>query len=214
VSKEWTITPHDYLDADQVKRLRSVARERAEHAKRTGAWMAIRDHTLIEVALGSGMRASELSNLKVEDVILERNSPSIIVKRGKGGKTRVIKISEALRRHLEEYIQLRSRMPLASLPFLFLGQRGQWTRNGIGRAAKQLMALAGLPSRFSVHSLRHSYATHLLKACRNLRLVQMMLGHSSPTITTVYAQVMDSEASEAANNLFQEPPEPEPEQTF
>jgi len=87
--------------------------------------------------------------------------------------------------------------------FLFPSELGRKiTRSGIQQVFKKWAKKAGLPSHYSIHSLRHTYATNLYKASGyNLRLVQRQLGHSSPTVTQVYADVMDSDVEEALRNL-------------
>ena len=76
------------------------------------------------------------------------------------------------------------------------------TRSGIQQVFKKWAKKAGIPANYSIHSLRHTYATNLYKASGyNLRLVQRQLGHSSPTVTQVYADVMDTDVEEALRNL-------------
>ena len=88
-------------------------------------------------------------------------------------------------------------------PYLFPSERGEkMSRSGIQQIFKKWAKQAGLPSHYSIHSLRHTYATNLYKASGyNLRLVQKQLGHSSPSITQVYADVMNSDVEEALKNL-------------
>jgi len=198
----WTITPEQFLTPDQVKKLRILAQGRAEEARQTGAWHPVRDWMMVDLALSSGLRASELAALKLEDLVMDKAAPAIIVRRGKGAKLRVVKIGEELRRHIEEYLVEREAADHASSPYLLPGQRGQWTRHGIRRAFKSVAQMAGLPVRFSTHSCRHTFATLLLRASGSLRMVQKALGHSSPTTTSTYADVIDEDAQKAANRLY------------
>jgi site-specific recombinase XerD len=198
----WVVTPEQFLNMEQVKKLRDFVQARAEEARKTGGWHAVRDWMMLDLALSSGLRASELAALQVGDLVMDKASPSIIVRRGKGGRVRVVKIGEPLRQHIEEYLVEREAADRADTPCLLPGQRGRWTRHGIGRAFKNLAHQAGLPARFSIHSCRHTYATMLLRASGSLRLVQKALGHASPTTTSTYADVIDQDAQKAANRLY------------
>ena len=154
---------------------------------------------IIELALGSGLRVSEMANLKVEDLYLKRGQASIYVKYGKGGKDRVVDIGSNLKKQILEFLDYRT----MNSPYLFPSERGEkMTRSGIQQVFKKWAKKAGISSHYSIHSLRHTYATNLYKASGyNLRLVQKQLGHSSPSITQVYADVMNTDVVEALKNL-------------
>ena len=154
---------------------------------------------IIELALGSGLRVSEMANLKIEDLYLKRGQASIHVKKGKGGKDRVVDIGSILKKRILEFLEYRT----MNSPYLFPSERGEkMTRSGIQQVFKKWAKKSGLPSHYSIHSLRHTYATNLYKASGyNLRLVQKQLGHSSPSITQVYADVMNTDVVEALKNL-------------
>jgi len=83
---QWIITPDKYLTADEVKRLRKACQELALIAKSKGNQAPVRDTTIIELTLGTGLRVSELSNLKVEHLYLKKGQNSLLVKNGKGGR--------------------------------------------------------------------------------------------------------------------------------
>ena len=200
----WVVTPEQFLNLEQVKKLRALAQSKAEEARRSGRWHGIRDYMMLELALGSGLRASELASLQVGDIILDPANPTVVVRRGKGGKMRIVKVGDALIQHLREYLKYREAAGRGNSPWLLPGQRGKWTRHGVGRVFKLLARQAGLPGRFSIHSLRHTFATMLLKVSKSLRLVQKALGHSSPVTTAVYADVIDTDALKAANQLYED----------
>ena len=195
----WIITPDKYLTKDDTKHLRKTCHEGATIAKSKGIQAPVRDTLIIELALGSGLRVSEMANLKVDDIYLKRGQASIHVKSGKGGKDRVIDIGSNLKKQILEFLDYRN----TDSPYLFPSERGEkMTRSGIQQVFKKWAKKAKIPSHYSIHSLRHTYATNLYKASGyNLRLVQKQLGHSSPSITQVYADVINTDVVEALKNL-------------
>ena len=195
----WIITPDKYLTKDDTKRLRNTCHEKATIAKSRGIQAPVRDALIIELALGSGLRVSEMAYLKVEDLYLKRGQGAIYVKNGKGGKDRVVDIGSNLKKQILEFLDYRT----MNSQYLFPSERGEkMTRSGIQQVFKKWAKKSGLPSHYSIHSLRHTYATNLYKASGyNLRLVQKQLGHSSPSITQVYADVINTDVEEALKNL-------------
>ena len=195
----WIITPDKYLTKEDTKRLRKTCYEKATIAKSTGIQAPVRDALIIELALGSGLRVSEMAYLKVEDLYLKRGQGSIHVKNGKGGKNRVVDIGSNLKKRILEFLNYRTMDSL----YLFPSERREkMTRSGIQQVFKKWAKKSGISSHYSIHSLRHTYATNLYKASGyNLRLVQKQLGHSSPSITQVYADVMNTDVEEALKNL-------------
>ena len=195
----WIITPDKYLTKDDTKQLRKICHEAATIAKSKGIQAPVRDELIIELALGSGLRVSEMANLKVEDLYLKRGQVSIYVKNGKGGKDRVVDIGSNLKKQILEFLDYCN----MNSPYLFPSERGEkMSRSGIQQVFKKWAKKSGISSHYSIHSLRHTYATNLYKASGyNLRLVQKQLGHSSPSITQVYADVMNTDVEEALKNL-------------
>ncbi len=195
----WVVSPEKFLAPDDVHRLRRLLGDAATLARARGTQAAVRDQLIIELALGTGLRVSELSYLKVEDLFLKKGQNSLLVRDGKGGKQRVVQFSPGLKKLIQEFLNYIS----ANSPFLFPSQRNpHMTASGIQQVFKRWAAKAGLPKRYSIHCLRHTYATRLHKASGyNLRLVQKQLGHSSVSTTQVYADVMDSDVDQAVANL-------------
>ena len=126
------------------------------------------------------------------------------VRNGKGGKDRVVQLSSKLKKVVLEYLDYRRSGSL----YLFYSKRGeQMTRFGIGQVFKQWAQRAGLPAHYSIHSLRHTYATNLYKASGyNLRLIQQQLGHSSVSTTSVYSAVVSKDLDDALERLDEEAP--------
>ena len=196
---QWIITPEKYLNEEEVKVLRKVSSDLAIIARSKGNQTAVRNHLIIELALGTGLRVSEMTNLKVSDVHLGKGQNSLIVRNGKGGKDRVVAFSSALKNQISDYLDYR----MSQSPYLFHSERGeQMTRFGIGRVFKNIAKIAGIAEYHSIHSLRHTYATNMYKASDyNLRLVQKQLGHSSITTTSVYSDVISKDLEDALEKL-------------
>ncbi len=150
----------------------------------------VRDRAMLEVAYGSGLRVSELVNLRLNDVELEEG---FIRCRGKGGKERLVPLGGEARRWVEAYLG-RSRPRYCrrnNEPYLFLSQQGApMTRQWFGKTLKRYARSAGVAAtKVSPHVLRHSFATHLLEGDADLRAVQAMLGHARIATTEVYTHV-------------------------
>ena len=158
---------------------------------------ALRDHALVELLYGAGLRVSEAVGLQKGGVDLEQRLVRTV---GKGGKERVVPIgrqaAEALRRY---QAQGRAHLDRRHRPELFLNaQGGPLTRAGAFLILRRLAAKAGLePGRVHPHLLRHSFATHLLEGGADLRSVQEMLGHADLATTELYTHVTDRRRRDA-----------------
>ncbi|MFP4588574.1 MAG: tyrosine-type recombinase/integrase [Candidatus Bipolaricaulota bacterium] len=197
------------MSQEQVQRLKEVCRSRAQQAKKRGNKVPVRDWAILHVALDAGLRASELCNLRIRDLLLHQGQSSIIVRKGKGDKKRGVAIGKELRRHLLDFLDWKEARREGTDPkdVLFASWRGgspRMSRQAIYHVFKRWARRAGIPERFSIHSCRHTYASMLYKSSNyNLRLVQSQLGHSSIQTTQVYADVLNADAERAVNDLPQ-----------
>jgi integrase/recombinase XerD len=150
---------------------------------------ALRDRALLEVMYACGLRASEATGLEVGDVDLEEG---ILRARGKGSKERLVPIGSTAGRALGVYL-MRGRPRLAGdrlEPRLFLNHRGAGlTRQGLYKIVQRHARAAGLASKMSPHTLRHTFATHLLAGGCDLRSLQEMLGHADIATTQLYTHL-------------------------
>jgi integrase/recombinase XerD len=154
-----------------------------------GTVPGLRDRAVLETLYGAGLRVSELVGMDVDDVDLEEGSVRVL---GKGGKERDVPLGRFARDAIGAYLS-RARPSLATLrsrSALFLNQRGgRLTRQGCGKILAVHAERAGIDKRVTPHSLRHSFATHLLEGGADVRVVQELLGHASVATTQVYTLV-------------------------
>lgn len=149
-----------------------------------------RNKAIIETLYGSGLRVSELVNLRLSRIYFEDEYMLI---EGKGDKQRLVPVSENSLNEISTYIrEYRSKLVIkkGNEDILFLNRRGSgMTRVMVFYIIKELCELAGIRKDVSPHTLRHSFATHLLEGGANLRAIQQMLGHESITTTEIYVHV-------------------------
>jgi integrase/recombinase XerD len=146
---------------------------------------------LLELLYATGLRVSELVTLALAAALRD---PRFLVISGKGGKERIVPLSEPGRRSLGEYLGCRERFLSGSRPSRWLfpsrGRAGHLTRQRCGQLLKELAIAAGIdPGRLSPHVLRHAFASHLLDHGADLRSVQQMLGHADIATTQIYTHV-------------------------
>jgi integrase/recombinase XerD len=146
---------------------------------------------LIELLYATGLRISELVTLPVAAA---RRDPRFLMISGKGGKERVVPLSEPGRRALGRYLECRDHFLADARPSRWLfpsrGRAGHLTRQRAGQLLKELAIKAGVdPERLSPHVLRHAFASHLLDHGADLRSVQQMLGHADIATTQIYTHV-------------------------
>lgn len=150
-----------------------------------------RDRSMLELAYAGGLRVSELVGLRLQQVFLNEALVQVI---GKGSKERLVPIGEIAVQWLEDYL-LAVRPQLLKgqrSDVVFLNQRGSgMSRQAFWYRIKHYALLAGIQRDISPHTLRHSFATHLVNHHADLRAVQMLLGHSSLSTTQIYTHVAD-----------------------
>lgn len=147
---------------------------------------APRNRAIIETLYGCGLRVSELVELEISKVYFD---DEFVMVRGKGSKERIVPLSPVAADLIKEYLPWRNSLDIkpGESPYLFLNRRGsRLTRQMIFTIIKRLAAAAGIRKEISPHTLRHSFATHLLEGGANLRAIQQMLGHESIATTEIY----------------------------
>ncbi len=149
----------------------------------------IRDKCMLEVLYATGIRVSELVELRLNDVNFELG---YIIAYGKGSKERIVPIGDKAKNKLKEYLDtsrpklLKSRTSVN----LFVTRLGKkMTRQGFWKIVKTYSKKSGITKKISPHTLRHSFATHLLERGADLRAIQIMLGHSDISTTQIYTHI-------------------------
>lgn len=160
-----------------------------------------RNKAMLELLYATGLRVSELINLKLQDIDF---SQDIIRTFGKGSKERIIPIGDYAKEYLEKYIyEYRSSMlKRENNEYIFLNNHGkQMTRQGFFKIIKKIAKEKGINKELSPHTLRHSFASHLLKYGADLRTIQELLGHSDISTTQIYTHITNEELKQNYNNF-------------
>jgi len=197
----WSINETKYLDIKKVRKLRlALLRARASAPDKL---TTARNWFMVELGLSAGLRVEEMTDLRISDLNLNDRQPSLIVRQGKGNKSRNVYFSESFKNECLLYLSRRNKLSIKS-DYLFTNTAGrQLTRRALQKSFKKCLRLAGLESHYSIHCLRHTYGSYLYKSSNhNLRLVQEQLGHSSIRTTQIYAGVMNDEIKKAVKNLY------------
>ena len=177
----------DVLDVEEVGRLLSAASE--DKRKKKIQRKVLRDRALLELLYASGLRVSEAAGLKIPDLNQEAGFLRCV---GKGGKERVVPVGKHALSWIRRYLaEARSAFnPKAEYRQIFLNRSGRpLSRVSVWAIIKRYTQAAGIRKRITPHTLRHCFATHLLEAGADLRVVQELLGHSSISTTQIYTHV-------------------------
>jgi len=213
-----------FLEGGELDRLLEAPLKDSVGNQKTENLISLRDKALLELLFSTGMRVSELANLKINDVNLNKEEFSI---RGKGGKVRVVFLSNQARFWLKKFLDARHDMsPYIFIPLdraekgrekhnalkktahslIKIGKNDKVSTNGltprsIQRMVKRYSRAAGITKKITPHVLRHSFATDLLRNGADIRSVQAMLGHSSITTTQIYTHVTDKGLRDVYKNF-------------
>ena len=171
----------EVLTEDKIKKLISSVNLDSEFGQR--------NKTIIEVLYGTGIRVSELTDLKLSNIFFDEN---ILKVTGKGNKERFVPLGKIASIEIKKYLNDRDKLKINSKfsDILFLNRYGrQLTRSMIFKVINDYSKNAKIDKKISPHTLRHSYATHLLKNGADLRTIQLILGHESITTTEIYTHL-------------------------
>lgn len=163
--------------------------ERLLQAPDTDKPLGVRDAAMLELLYAAGLRVSELVHVKLKDINLEAGFVRIL---GKGAKERIVPIGMQAKEKIEIYLKTvrPEQLKQSSSPFVFIARADRpMTRQGFWKLLRRYAVKAGLHKNITPHSLRHSFASHLLEGGADLRAVQVMLGHVDISTTQIYTHV-------------------------
>ena len=167
----------------------------------TSKSLGVRDDALFELIYSCGLRISEACSLKVSNVHFKER---LILVHGKGDKERLVPFGEMAAQKLQKYMEeVRPELVKGrNISEVFVNYKGEpISRKGVWKRFQEMEALSGVKAK--VHTLRHSFATHLLAGGADLRSVQELLGHSDLSTTTIYTHVTDTQLEEAHKKYFE-----------
>ncbi|HAF08273.1 MAG: Tyrosine recombinase XerC [candidate division TA06 bacterium 32_111] len=164
-------------------------------------FLELRDHLIFEILYGCGIRSNELINIEDKDIDIENRI--IRIEKGKGGKERIVPFNRKVKELLIKYIPLRDRIRKSEFTNLLISRNGKKLDNSMIRkiVKKRIKDFAEI-SNISPHTLRHSFATHLLNSGADIRFVQELLGHSSIGTTQIYTHTSIERLIDVYNDSF------------
>ena len=194
-----------FLEQDELARLRRHVRGRVERAgfKLRLPWL---EWFFTELAFETGLRVAEMADLKCSDLVLSMNRPGVFVRRGKGGKSRFVRVRKQFVQVCEDYLHWKSAIgePAGNEDPVIRSSvtSRHMTTRGLQKMFERLCLRTGIEGH-SVHHSRHTYASVLYRSSgRDLQLVKSQLGHSSTKVTEVYAHVFDQDIDLAMKRLY------------
>ena len=174
----------------------AVAIADAAETQDTAPWLAARDHALLLLLYGAGLRLGEALSLNHGDLA----GGDRLTVRGKGNKERAVPLLPQIQTAINAYAKIKPFVTDAMAP-LFIGARGKRLNPGVAeRQMRRLRRQAGLPETATPHALRHSFATHLLAGGADLRALQELLGHASLSTTQLYTHVTMAQLTQTYEN--------------
>lgn len=166
----------------------------------------MREWFTVELGLNTGLRVQEMADLKCGDLFISALEASVIVRKGKGRKRRPVWINESFKKDCQFFLRWKHHFghSVENEAAVFTSEHGQLvTKRTLQESFKRIARDAGLPAYYSIHCLRHTYATHLLKASgNNFKLIKEQLGHSSIKVSEIYAGLIGSEVKKALGKLY------------
>lgn len=181
----------EFLTAEEQEQLISVFNVRY--------FNSFRNRTMIKLFLASGLRLSEMINLRWRDINLMTGQLKVV--EGKGAKDRILWISDSVVEELRIWKENQSEK-LGSCDYVFTtSNKNKLDSRNIRRMVSEYSKKAGITKNVSPHTFRHTFASDLLRATKNLRLVQKALGHEDLSTTMIYTHIVDSEFEDALKNL-------------
>lgn len=165
----------------------------------------IRNWFMVELGLLTGLRVMEMADLKIKDLVIQGEHSTVIVRRGKGSKRRDVWVNSKFKEICFEFLRLRERLGFVNVPdnYLLVSDKGMpLTTRALEKAFKKCAAEAGLRPAYSIHSLRHTYATFSLDAGVDIRFLKEQMGHASIKTTELYLALLQDKNRLALEGLY------------
>jgi site-specific recombinase XerD len=194
-----------YFTGRQIRLLREAVEERAIADLAAGKVTAVREWMVVDLLTTTGLRVSEVVDLRCGDLRTGFDESALFVRKGKGSKSRTVQIPGDLKEHLLTFLEWKGGRgeSIGDDDFLFVGQRGPWTVVAVQLIVRKYLKVLGLYQREkSVHALRHSYAVEFYRQERDLRALHKQLGHASILTTQVYADVTQEDIQNQIQGLW------------
>lgn len=202
----WIIDESKCLKEDEVNNIDTYCINSKTLALHKRKFTQIRNWFMAALGLNAGLRVQEMASLQHSNLLIDEERSSINVL-GKGNKKRSVWISSRFKELCHTYIKYKKLFGYSTDADSYLLnnlQGNKISKRALQKFFKEIVEKAGLPRHYSVHCLRHTYATFLLKASNyNYRFVQYQLGHASISTTQIYASVLESEGRKAVERLYQ-----------
>jgi site-specific recombinase XerD len=201
----WVLDESKYLNLGEVKQLRTYSKTLKQLGLEKKRFSQVRNWFMIELGLYSGLRVDEMAQLKHCNFFIDGTESSIAVL-GKGNKKRVVWINSDFKKIYKYYVKYKKMIGfnISGDSSVLNNLKGnKITKRALQKFFKIISKKAGLKSCYSIHCLRHTYATFILKTTNNdYRFLQDQLGHSSIKTTQIYAGIMENERKKDIENLY------------
>lgn len=204
-SHQWIIDESDYIHGEEVEALTKTCNRFRLYGLKHKRFSQVRSWFMVELGLNAGLRVSEMASLKCGNLLIDKSSSSIFVL-GKGNKKRAVWINSGFKKTCQIYLKYKKDFGygIGSEDILLNNLKGsKISKRALQKFFKRALKKAGLPERYHIHNLRHTYTTFLLKASNyNYRFVQQQLGHASIKTTQVYAGVIEADGRKALEKIY------------
>ena len=204
-TSQWVLDESKCLSMREVLKPRRYANRLRHQGFKNKQFSRIREWFMVELGLQAGLRVTEMASLQHGHLYIDHTRSSLVFT-GKGNKKRLVWVSATFRQLCRIYLSYKKKFgyDLSNTSYLLNNLKGtQITKRALQKNFTSMIEKAKLSSHFSIHCLRHTYATFLLKASNyNYRFVQRQLGHASMRTTQTYAGILESEGKKALEKLY------------
>jgi site-specific recombinase XerD len=203
----WILDQNKFLTTEELARLRRVAEQNKNKAMKMGEVTPVRDWFLICVATETGLRVQEIADLRCGDIQTVENVRVVIVRCGKGGKSRPVIVRREFMEQAERFFAWKKKHgeAVGQNDPVFCGRGKPISKRALQKAYRRTIKRAEIvrPHGVGIHALRHTYASHLLKASNfNVPFVQRQMGHASIRTTEIYMHVLNVDAQRSVARLY------------